>query len=637
MLQRIREHFIGWVAGGIILLLGLSLAVTFGNMDAGTATGDYAARVNGEDIPLLDYRENYQDQLAAQQQLYQGELPAIIEDEIKRAVLERMVLGRALAQFVRDAGYRVDDERVRERIRGLEAFQVGGQFSPESYRITLASRGIAPTAFEEDQRTSLVLQQLEQGIVESAFFTPAEFRRYITLEGQQRRVTYVLLDPRQLALASSISEDDIQAYYAANGAQFQTEERVSLEYVELSLSDIAAGVTVDEDDVRRAYEEQPERFRTAEERLVRHILVAIPPDGDDQAAAARATELAGRLAAGESFESLAREYSDDPGSAADGGSLGWSGQGVFVAPFEDAAFGLAKGEVSSPVRTEFGYHLIRVDDIRAGGEQPFEEVRDQLAEEVRLRKAEDQFYALAERVDDLALENPTTLGPVVEQTGLPLKRVGRFTRTDGGALGNSPALISAVFSPLVLEDGENTPLLELGDGRVLVARVAEHELPQPRPLAEVRPAIVETLQVLRGSTAAVSQGEALLRRARAGEDLGALATELGLPLTQPGAITRSAASVPAEVLAAIFRAPRPPQGSPVVRGLALASGGYAVFRLDEVIEGRPEDVPREARDVRKRSLARQVGSLETQALAVDLRGQARVVIPPDLFEEPEDL
>ncbi len=637
MLQKIREHFIGWVAGGIILLLGLSLAVTFGNMDAGTAVGDYAARVNGEDIPVLDYRQNYQDELAAQQQLYQGELPAVIEDEIKRAVLERMVLGRSLAQFVRDAGYRVDDERVREHIQSLEAFQVAGQFSPESYRVTLGSRGISPSAFEQDQRTSLALQQLEQGIVGSAFFTPAEFRRYITLEGQQRRVAYVLLDPRELGSADSIPEEEIQAYYAANTAQFRTEERVALEYVELSLSDIAAGVTVSEGDVRQAYEEQPDRFRTEEERLLRHILVAVQSDAEAPAAEAEANELAARLAAGESFESLAREHSDDPGSAAEGGSLGWSGRGVFVAPFEDAAFRLAKGEVSAPVRTEFGYHLIRVDDIRAGAEKAFEDVRDELAEEVRLRKAEDQFYALAERIDDLALENPATLDPVVEQTGLPLKRIERFTRIDGGALGNSPALVSAVFSPLVLEDGENTPLLELGDGRVIVARVAEHELPQPRPLAEVRPQIVEALQVLRGSTAAMAKGEELLRRAQGGEELGAVAGELGLTLSQPGAVARSAASVPAELLAAIFRAPRPPEGAPLIRGLSLASGAYAVFRLDEVIEGRPEDVPREARDVRKRALARQVGALETQALAADLRAQARVVIPRDLFEEPEDL
>jgi len=636
MLQNIREKLQGWIAVAVLLIIGVPLALTFVSGDFSVSSGGFAARVNGEDIDQVDFQRVYQNELVTRQQASGGALSPEADEQLKRETLDALVLNRAVTQFVDEQGYRIGAATVIDHIRSQPLFQVGGQFSKPAYDATLAAQGVSPVAYEAEQQSVLAIRQLQEGLVQSAFFTPAEFRRLIALDQERRDVSYLVLDPVALAANADISETDVQAYFAANSSDFQSPESATVEYVEVALDDMARDFTPDENAIRAAYEADPTRFRTAEERRARHILIAVDASRTDEAARTLADEIAGRLAAGEDFAALAARYSGDPGSASRGGDLGFAAPGNYVEAFDEALFALAPGETSPPVKTEFGYHIIRLEEVKAGAEQGLDQVREQLAAELRQQKAQDEYFALAERIDDLALENPNSLEPVARETALTVRRIDGFTRAGGGPFGNSPGLVQAIFSPGVLEGAENTPLIELDDTRAVVARVAEFKPPAALPLEQVRPAIVDRLRRLRGTTEALSRGQKVLEQARATGDLRKAAAAEGLVVTDAGPLTRRTAAVPPDLLAAVFRAPKP-AGQPVVEGAELAGGGYAVFQIRAVVTGEPDAIPQQQRDDQKRALAQRAALNETQALASSLREAADVVVAPDLFKAEDDV
>jgi peptidyl-prolyl cis-trans isomerase D len=631
MLQTIREKLTGWAAFAVLLVIGVPLVLTFVGGDFTVTGGGFAARVNGEDIPAVDFQRVFQNRLVAEQQATKNELPKEVETQLKRDVLDGLVLNRAVTQYVRDAGFRVSASRVIDHVRKMEVFQVGGQFSRPAYDATLAAQGISPAAFEQEQQAALAISQLQQGLEESSFFTPAELRRLIALDQERRDVAYVLFDPQALGAAITVSDVDVQSYYAANASQFQSPESAVIEYVEVALTDLAKDFLPDEDALHKAYDDDPTRFRSDEERRASHILIAVDDKRTEPAARALAAEIASKLSEGGDFAALAAEYSSDVGSASRGGDLGFAAPGSYVEPFEKALFALNPGQISAPVKTEFGYHIIRLDELKAGSSRSFDEVRAELVSDLKAQKAQDEFYALAERIDDLALENPTSLEPVARDSGLAIKRYEGFTRDGGGPFGKNANLITAVFSPGVLDGSENTPLIEIDDTRAIVARVAEYKMPSPKPLESVHGEIVERLRAVRATTEASSRGQTIVQQVKGGKKLLEVLGTQGLKLTEAGPITRRTPVVHPDLLSAVFRASRP-AGEPVVQGVSLSNGGYAVFELRSVVPGDPERLPQDQRDQRKQAMAQRAAGGETGALAAQLRESADVVVAPDLFK-----
>jgi peptidyl-prolyl cis-trans isomerase D len=637
MLQGIRDHFTGPLAFLIIGAIGAMLVISFGNMDTSGGVGEFAAEVNGEEIPLANYRRVLQAQVLRQQEAFQGELPPEMQQQLERNVLETMVRNRVVAQYVRDSGYRVSEQRLRDYIRSLPVFQVGGEYSYESYIAVLSSQGMSPDSFERDQRTGLELDQLENGIAASAFYTPAEYRRYIELVAERREATYVSFDPISMAAEVKVPEEAMRVFYEANPQRYQTEESVDLEYVEIRLDDIKQTIFVEEAAVVEFFDANAERFLTGEQRQARHILIAVNDNWNYESAEQLASELAGRLAAGEDFAALAEEFSDDPVSAKQGGDLGWAGRGDYVAAFEDALFALEKDATSDPVRTEFGYHLIRLENIQAGQQRSFADARDELVEELKLREAVDQYYFLAEKIDDLALEAATSLDFVANEAGLELKTAENFSRAGGEPFGYSQPLVDAAFSMAVLDDGENSPLIELENDHAIVLRVTEHRPSELQTFDEVRKSVAELVRLELAAENATTRGKEVLGRVEGGESLDALAAEYGFKLENPGELNRGSDTINAHLLAAIFRASKPGDGAPEFWGVALGTGGYAVFRLDKVKPGVPDEIAQGARDERKRDLAQQQGGALATALITDLRSAADVFVAPGLFEQTESL
>jgi peptidyl-prolyl cis-trans isomerase D len=515
-------------------------------------------------------------------------------------------------------------------ITANSAFFVGGQFSQPAYEQLLLSQGLSSQRFEYEQRQSMEVTQFIEGLGYTSFYTPAEFRRYIELDGESRDLEFVLFEVSARVAEATVSEEEIQSFYAGNQQLFLSQESVELVYLEIDYEDIADTIVIQEADAAAYYQANPDEFRGPDERLASHILIAI---GDDEAAAEQlADDLSERVSAGESFDDLAVEYSADTGSAGNGGSLGWLGSGDSpAAEFEEALFLLAESEVSPAVRTDYGFHLIRLDGIRAGNAQEYVDVKVQLMDRLGDDAAADQFGELVDELDDLALESIDGLQPVAESMGLELGRVTEFTRSGGLPLGYSPQLVDIVFSLEVLEDGENSPVIDLGDGRAVVAQVVEYRAPETRPLAEVRSEIEAQLRRDAAVIKAATAGQVLLSELNAGADTA-------VDWEQLTDFRRGGSDLPADLAAEVFRAPKPEQlDTPGYRGLGLASGDFAVYRVVTAKPGRPELYTVEDRDERKDQLANRLGGGQATAVVEDIVNEASIRVTPGLVNPDSGL
>jgi peptidyl-prolyl cis-trans isomerase D len=636
MLQRIHDSLsLGrWV---VVIILGLiAFSFIFWGIDFGLmGMSNFAAKVNGEDVPLLDFDRELQERQNQYQQVYRTEITEDLRRELRRAVIDDLVSQTALRQRVEEQGYRASDTRVAGSIREMPAFQLDGQFDQTQYQGRLANAGMTPTQFEELQRQSLEVGDLQSGILDSTFLTPAEFRRYIELFNERREIAYALFETAAYSDDITIDEVAITTRYENNQASYQTAETVDLEYVELALADIAANVEISEEDLLAAYEEERERFETTEERRTRHILIAVE-DGREDAAKAAADAVVTRLRSGEEFAAVAAEVSADAGSKGQGGDLGWVGRGMFPASFEDALFALEAGAISDPVRTDQGFHVIRVDEVRAGELQPFEAVREELAAELRTRRAEDEFYERANELGEKAFDAYDELASVAEETQLQLKTLMGFPRSgDPNAFENSAAVVQAAFAEEIVDSGRNSELVELADDHVLVLRVAMRHLPVTRPLDEVHEQIREELTRERAVELAEQAAQAFIAELESGAgDAAALATARGGMWNPPAWVTRTDGNVPTEVLSAAFSLPKQAVSAAQREIIALANGGQAVIQVTAIERGEPGTMAQQERDQRQRQLADQAARAEFTAYAATVRDKATVRVPPEVLEPP---
>jgi peptidyl-prolyl cis-trans isomerase D len=632
MLQTIRERLTGWFAIFLLGAIALTLVATFGNIDTGFTAGGVAATVNGDDIGLRDFRRLYNRQRQQWESNFRTQIPDELSQQMADQVIESLVRNRAVAQHVREQGYRVTDDEIVAIIESTPAFQVGGRFSRPQYESLLAMEGISPQRFEFEQRQDMEVSQFLEGLGRTAFYTPAEFRRYIELDGERRNIEYVLLPASNWLGEVEVTEDEISSFYELNRLNYMTEESVDLVYIEVDYNRILESVSVTEEEVRAYYDANPQEFGGPEERKASHILIAAGED--DAAAAAQAESLRGRIDAGEDFAALAAEFSADTGSASNAGDLGWLGIGDAPAPeFEEALFALAEGEISPPVKTQFGYHIIRLDGLRDGDVREFADVQAELTEQLRENAAADAFAEAVDELDESALESLDGLAPVAEQLGLELGRADKFTRNGGLPLGFSPGLIDAVFSLEVLEDGENSPVIDLGEGRAAVVQVVEYRPSEVQPLEEVKSRIAAQLRQEKSVALAAAAGGEVLAALKSGAS-----PELpeGIEWQTATDVRRGNQELPVNLTAAVFRAPKPPGEEAQVpgpyQGLPLATGDFAIFRLTSYISGNPLLYSEEDRDLRKQQLAARLGASQATAMVEMLVEDASVSVTPNLLD-----
>jgi peptidyl-prolyl cis-trans isomerase D len=637
MLQKMGDSLKGKKIIAYLLLIPLALVFAIwgatGIVDmnvAGTAAS--AAKVNGTEISADAVREAWSDQQARWQQQFGGDIPEETRKVLQENLLETFVRRALISDRTSEGGYRVDAARLREAIEQEPAFQVDGKYSEQLALARLAQVGLTTERYRADVRRDLQNAELERSLVISDFATRSELNRRFSLEDEQRELAWLLLPAERYTAAVVTDDAAVNAFYEQNKALWTSPETVRLQYAELRADQVAATITVTEADLQDLYAQNREIYVTPERRRSRHIL--IPIDGANEAAArTQAETVLAEVKAGKDFAALAQQFSKDSGSANQGGDLGWSDKSAFVGPFAEALFAMKEGETSGLVKTEFGFHIIRLEGIQPSKVQTFEEARLQLEDTVRRDKVADIFGEKQEQVERRLESANADLAAIAAEVGLSLGEVPEYLRGAGGApLGADPAIDEVVFSDSVLNLRRIGGPVALGEDRFVVVKVLEHRKAAPKPLAEVRTAVVEALRRQKASEAARAAADAALARVRAGEGLPEVARAFGVSAEAPRFVGRGDPSVSAKVLEAAFAARRPQAGKPVVEAVALdQDAGAAVLVLTQA-RVAPQTDNTQLRQQRIQQAAQQAGRSDAAAYVLELRRKAKVEKNPAAFE-----
>jgi len=546
------------------------------------ATAGEVASVGGSKITMAEFQRalrEQQDRMRAQSE--QPIDTATFQSPLfKRAVLDNTINQRVLALYAAENGLAVPDELLRQTISGIGAFQQDGQFSMERYERAVRAQGMTIQGFQERLRADLANQQVIDALSGGVIVPTAVASRFLQTQLEERTVHMVQFDAEAYAQKATVEDSELKQYYDENITQFALPARVKAAYVVLTPEAIKGKLAIADEELQAAYDARKASLEVPEERKASHILVEVPADATEaqvEAARARAQSLLDKLKADPSaFAAIAKSDSDDPGSRNDGGDLGFFGRGAMLPEFEDAVFTAAQpGLIPALVKTEFGFHVIQLDEIRAATTPGFDASKEQLREELLLEAATRRFAESAEQFANMVYEQPDSLDPVAQTFGLEVKTSPTWVVAEDTKVGDydSPALVKALFSADVFEDRHNTDAIDLGENRLIAARVAEEEPARQQSFEEVKAEIEKRLRTQKAATLAVQEGEEKLARLQAGENVE---LDWGADFT----IQRGVPSLPPILMQPIFSVDA--DNLPAYAGVAMSGAGYALFRVDAV-------------------------------------------------------
>lgn len=622
MLQKMRDQAQSLVAkilvGAIIFVM---CVFGFGAFSL-FAVGERAvATVDGEKIPeseLLTQVERERRQMMAQMGA-EFDPSQIDENQLRQRVLQRLITRTLLLQEADRESLAASPDFIDQTIRSIPQFRAGDQYSPELAKSVLAQMMYTPTSFRRELNEDIRLRQLSDGVARTGFITKAELSQLAALQRQKRDIAWLIIPAKRYADKVTISDDDIAAYYQDNLERYVEPERVEVDYLELDLAKFVADAQVTEPELQAEYAAEKRARGGEEERRVAHILLEVTKERDQAATLQLAQELRERAVAGEDFAQLAREYSEDPGSAAGGGDLGYiSQESEFDPDFTKAAFALQPGTISEPVVTTFGVHLIKVSDVRTRKLPTLAELRETLETRVRKRKAEEAFAEARHKMEELAFEQFDSLEGVASELGLDIRHVGPFSRDKGQGIASDAKVRAAAFSADVLEKGNNSTPINLADERAVVLRVVEHSPSRQIPLEEVAEQVRSTLEAKRAAALAEDAGNAAIASLEQGLASDLVAASLGQSWTVVGDATRFHGAVPPAVLSAAFDLPRPDQNRKTVGSTALPNGDFAVITVSKVEDGSLEQLSEQEADALSRFLESESARTEFEAFRQSL-------------------
>jgi peptidyl-prolyl cis-trans isomerase D len=624
MLQNIRERITGPTA---LIFLGLiAVPFVFVGISSPLLGSGYAAKVDGNEISLQLFERSWQSEINENPDY--ASYPPQFQNMLRRQILDRLIRDRLLLGYLNDVGMRISDKMVTDLVQGIPAYQVDGEFSMEAYRSALDLEGRSTNEFEASVAQSLRQFQLQQALLGTAFVTPSEYRRYLNLMAEQRQVTVVTISFEAAKDSVEVTDEQVAEFYAANPDEFYTIETADLKYIEIRRDTLVDNAVINEDDLQNYYEGASGRYMQDEQRQASHILILF---GDDDAAAREeAKALTARVQAGESFADLAKQYSKDTLTANRGGDLGLTLKSQLSDALSDAIFSMREGDVRGPVKSDFGFHVVKLDKIVAGGPLPLEQVRAELERELRDRQADAEFRELENAVSN-AMFDALDIDAIGEAVGLEVKSSAGYLRTGGDPFGTNQAAIEAVFDPRVLTGGEVSDIVEIDANRSVVIKVAAYHAASRKTLDEVRDQISGALKSARAQEILADRSEELQVMLQRGDDIYAAAESVGAKVSPPALVGRTDATVDARLLAAIFRSKKPLEGSPKIGGTFTQTEDYAVFSLTAVIPGRPEAIPLADRDARKKELASQSGIADFTAFLSELEQRAVIVKNDDIL------
>lgn len=588
MLQSIRDGIKGWISTVIIGIIVVPFAfwgVTSYFSGGGEVT---VAKVGNGEITQRAFQRNYQNRYQAEQRRLGDAAEQIDERALKYSVLENMVSSESLTQHVSNDGYDVADAQLIAALRDNPYLQEDGRFSETRYGQFLAAIGMDAVGYEASLRRSLRVGQLQQGLTDSTPVADAEIDRLWKLQNQQRTVSSATVDLSDLASKIQVSEEAVNEWYEDNADSYWSEEQIRVDYIELRVSDLMARVNVTEDEAKARYEEDKGRYVTPEQRQASHILIASGDDSD--AAKAKLEGLKARIEAGESFSELAKNHSDDPGSAAQGGDLGLVARGVMVKPFEDALFDLDEaGELSDLVETQFGFHLIKLDAIQAEKGRSFADTRLEIETVLREEKAEALYSELIEQLSEMAYENPENLTETADALELDVRTSGWFTSESGTGISANRDVRRAAFDNVVVQDDENSEVIELDDTTAVVLRKNDYRPAAQKTLDQVREQIEAQLALDMAREQAIELTNAVEEAVEDGQPFAKAAKAQGLKVEDHGAIKRDSRLLDPLALRAAFAADRPSADAESVGSISITGGDVVIFAVSAVADPASDD------------------------------------------------
>lgn len=655
MLQALREKSSGWIATIILGMLMIPFAFFGMEQYLFQRSDTFVAKIEAppswwssapdwwlvrkalwqkEEISADQFRTRFES-LRQQQRQAAGENFDVREFESldnKRKVLESLVDESVLRMATEREGIAIGDAQVRDTIESIPEFQIDGKFDLQRYRLSLAS-GVpprTPAEFDQQVRDTLKQQLLASRLRGSAFVTNTEGQRLISLLSETRDVSYAVL-PVSVDTAP-VTAAEIASWYKANPDDFRSPEMVTIEYVDIDAATMAPPVAADENMLKTQYEQDKARFIEPEQRLTSHILVKIEAGADaEKAAEAKAKALAVQAkAAGADFAALARQNSDDGGSKDAGGDLGWIAQnGQMAKAFEDAVFATPTGTISGPTKSEFGWHIIQVREIKAGREMPFEQARPELERMLAESARERAYNELSGKLVDEVLKSPASLAPAARSANLPVQKLGPFARGQGTGIAANPAVLRAAFSEALIENRMVSDAIEIAPNHSVLIRVVEHTPERVQPLGKVGPQVVAAVRADRAGKAAEAEAEAALARLKKGESLAAIATAKQWAVSNVPAVPRNA-PVPDPVAAeAYFQVPAPAAGKTSPGKARGQNGQMIVFEVTKVGKGSADEVTPEMRAGFLRELAPRIGEQDVLAVGKAERKRMKVEIAED--------
>ncbi len=589
MLMQIRERASGIVAYIIVILIAIPFAF-WGIQEYFSGPADQnVAVVDGNEIKKRVFDNQVQEQKRYLKSLLGNSYNALYEDELqlKKSVLDNLIQTTLLNEETRDAGYRISNAQLFQRIKSAPQFQSKGRFDQNRYEQFLATQQRNKIEFEEQLRQEERVNQYRGSVVFSGFLPSEDKTKFAALKSQKRDFDYFIVEADVDDL--KISEEDITNYYNNNTQTFKTPARVKLEYIEIDQDEIAGSLEFGKEELLARYEEEPDRYRSAELRSARHILFKLDENAAEEQVEeifARANEALDRINKGEDFAAIAREISEDTVSSSNGGALGFLSRTDIDNPaFISKLFAMKNGQISEPIKTKLGVQIVKLEAIMPSELKPFAEVKSQIENELKSQSAEKEFVKRAERLQELSYENEDSLDVVSEDLGVAVHTSDWISSAGGTGIGEHAKVISAAFSDDVLEQKFNSELLELTDGRVAVVRVLEYEEATTRPLEDVSESIKTILSQKHKIESSLALGKKLVSDLQSNPaNIAEVAKDNNSSLQSPGALSRDDDSAPREILAHTFKMPIAENEQPVLDGFQLRDGRYAIVRLNRIEE-----------------------------------------------------
>lgn len=591
MLTAIKERASGWIAWTLVALISIPFALWGINSYFEGASKIVVATVNGVEIEKTDYQNSLSDQRRMLVQMMGQNVDAdyFASRAFKLQVLETLIDSRLQAEYLRDRGFRVTDEQLSKKISSFSAFQVDGQFDPTRYEQLVRNAGLSVEGFERQQRQQGAIDQLRAGLRGSSLVVSSMTDRAIELLYQRRVAQFTVVDIAAFEDSLVVGSEALRDEFDANKAQYVQPEQMQVEFIRLSVDELGKQANVSELEQRAFYDSNVERFTQPESRSASHILLSLAEDDAEDVVDTREQEakgIAARARSGEDFAKLAETYSKDPGSASRGGDLGIIRPGAMAPSFETVVFDLKEGQISDPVRTAYGWHIIKVTNIRESNVRPFDEVMSEIKTILEREWAENQFITMAEDFQNLIFEQPDSLNAASDFLGTPIERSDWFSRTTGDGIASNDLVRDTAFSPEVLVDRLNSEMLEIGSDTLVAVRFADFREKRQKDFNEVKDQIERVLAARVAAEAQEKFATKLVATLESGADWDTLLTVEGLSSADlPEDLESTTDDVARAVARVVYSVGAPNPGTPVFGSARLSATDYLIYKLDEVVAG----------------------------------------------------